>query len=87
MRLILLQILTGYTIGSVVVFEKKILIVKAFVISTPFSKGIIKARWHRPIHITLICKNEYGAITTVGSKAVQSVFRAGLSYNEIQNAI
>lgn len=87
MKLILLHIFTGFTIGSKVFFDGKILSVVDFKISTPFSNGIIRPSWKTPIHFTLICKNKYGGIEIIGSKVAKSIYESGLSYNEICNSI
>jgi len=87
MKLILLHLFTGYTIGSKVVFQDKIMTVIDFKISTPFTKGIFKVKWTTPIHFTLMCKNEFGGIETVGSKAVKDIFSAGLYYTQIKDRL
>lgn len=83
MKLILLHIFTGFTIGSKVFFDGKIFTIVDFKISTPFSNGILQPSWKSPIHFTLICKNKYGGIEIFGSKVAKSVYESGLSYNEI----
>lgn len=87
MKLILLHLFTGFTIGSKVFFDGKILNVVDFKISTPFSKGILRPSWKNPIHFTLICKNKYSGIETIGSKVAKNIYDSGLSYNEICNAL
>ncbi|MFT6125846.1 MAG: hypothetical protein ACJAVA_000288 [Flavobacteriaceae bacterium] len=60
MKLILLQLFTNLTIGSKVYFDGKVQTVADFILTTPFSKGIIKTGWMQPLHFTLVLKNEWG---------------------------
>lgn len=83
MKLILLHLFTNLTVGSKVYFDGKIQTVVDFIITTPFSKGILTTSWKRPIHFTLMLKNEWGGIDFVGSKAVKSIYEAGLTVSEI----
>lgn len=84
MRILIFNLLTNLTIGSTVVFNRKILKIVDFHITTPFSRSkLIKTTWKDPIHVTLICKNKYDGLEIVGSKAVKSVYEANLSYSEL----
>jgi hypothetical protein len=87
MRLLLLQLFTGLTVGSRVVFDDKVMEVLDFKISTPLTKGMLRVSWRRPIHFTLICKNKHGGVEVVGSKAVKSVFEAGMSYSMLGGSL
>ena len=88
MKLIIFQLLTNLTIGSIVVFNGKIFKIIDFHITTPFSKSrLIRTTWKNPIHVTLFCKNKYGGVEVLGSKAVKSVYEDNLTYNEITDSL
>lgn len=84
----MLHLFTGFTIGSCVVFQGKVMRVLDFVLTTPFSKSsILKTSWFRPLHFSLICMNKHGGIEVFGSKVAKSVFETDMSYNEIKHVL
>lgn len=93
MKHILFQLLTGFTFGQTVIFRDYIYKIVDYKMITPFTKGIFKVTLKHPIQFTVQLKRNTGGIEVIGHKpfkkdnVMKTVFEAGLTYNEIKNAL
>jgi hypothetical protein len=89
MKLILFQLITNFTIGSIVYFDKNVHKIVDITMIHPFMKNkssIFMSTWKKPLWFVVTLVNPHGGINIVGHNAIKDIYNAGYNYEQIVKA-